>query len=223
MDVRTAFAASILRRFHFIPEAVAREDRTKYRIGICVSPSKARFVGTYKGLNGYIEFAYDGKPYIHTNNNERVEGAYLNAKDFNGEEVADICNGLDDTTWAKPDVLQSIYFGNKDRMCYGLFAAGLASPDIYMSAVCTLIAKHGTFVNIEKQEEHPMLALLVLGVLVGPREHHLEPIYTIAAIPTCMAVVVETVKSLKEERPELLDKFERFFLHGVVIGKFSIN
>jgi hypothetical protein len=216
MEARSAFAASIVRRFQFIPNVVSEEEQEQYRFGICVTPTKSYFKGLYEGLNGHMKFSPQNRPYTHGDvYKHRVEGVYINADSFSSLEVSDICNGLKEENWDKPDVLQSTFRNDKVAICYGLFAAGLGTPNIYINALCSLIAVHCTFVSIEEREEYPMLALIVLGTIVGPRDHYREIVYRIARVPSCMEVLVGTMQLLKDESPQLYHKFTEFISYGL--------
>ena len=217
--------AGLVRRFRFVPDIVPEKDQSKYGTAICITPLRSYHIGIYEGLYYGLSFTPRGAPFILGNQRTKVEGLYLNSECFSMVEVIDISNGLVENNWngGSSDVLTKVYNGSKDRMCYGMFAAGLGTYNIFMSALLSLIVEYGTFEDIQRNEEYPFLSILLLGCIVRPGEYYRSAIYRLASIPECMETVSSTVLKIREDRPELLDKWVKFIANGIRLGKLQMS
>jgi len=237
-------AASIIRRFNFIPQRVLQlNERKQFMCAICVRPFQH---SKFSGLQEAIEFNHRGYPLMTIPKTVRITGQnrYLHGKGddaflcthkvVNGiqtellsEDQRDaISNGIIHHNWAGDyHDIRSRFFSDSDlQLAFGMVAAGLLGYDgnLHVIAIRTLLEPFTSAVTLQESidlahnsHSYPLIPLCILGVLLHDTDCNDKIDFHFINNDDVLLCVWQTALILQSDKPFILSRFINMVAHGL--------
>ena len=234
-------AASILRRFNFIPQRVLElKERKQFMCAICVRPFQH---SKFSGLQEAIEFNHRGYPLMTIPKIVRISGEnrYLHGKGddaflcthkvVNGiptellsEDQRDaISNGIIYHNWAgNYHDVRSRFFSDSDlQLAFGMVAAGLLgyAGNLHVIAIRTVIEPYDSIEDnvhlAQKEHSYPFIPLCILGILLHDTDCNDKIDFLFLNNNDILLCVWQTALILQYDKPFILSRFINLVAHGL--------
>ena len=237
-------AASIIRRFNFIPQRVIElKDRKTFMCAICIRPFQdAKFTG----LQEAIEFNHRGYPLMTIPKFFRGDNTYLHGKgddaflcthkfidgtviEFLSEDQRDaISNGIIMHNWAGNYTdIRSRFFSDSDLLlAFGMVAAGLQgyAGNNHVIAIRTLLEPFTYAVTLQESidlahnyHSYPLIPLCIIGLLL----HDNSTIDFNLLNDDILLCVWKTAIILQFDKPFILTRFKHIIAQAIASRNFT--